>query len=106
MQMRTGHRLFSVLQQDATGKKDTTEQLYEQTEKVVADLKNKWDKTEEKPAYIGIFVVSIVALYIAAGLVNALDNLPIIPGIFKLVGIFVSAWFTYRYLIFSPGALG
>lgn len=82
----------------------STEQIYEQTEKVVADLKTKWDKTEEKPAAIGLTVAAFVALYVANGVVNALDNIPVISGVLELVGIFVTSWFVYRYLVFGPGA--
>lgn len=82
---------------------DSTEQLYEQTEKVVADLKTKWEKTEEKPAAIGLTVAAFVGLYVANGIVNALDTIPIISGVLELVGIFVTSWFVYRYLVFGPG---
>lgn len=86
----------------AKSSSDTTEQLYEQTEKVVADLKNKWEKTEEKPAAIGLTVAAFVGLYVANGIVNALDTIPIISGVLELVGIFVTSWFVYRYLVFGP----
>jgi hypothetical protein len=83
---------------------DSTEQIYEQTEKVVADLKNKWDQTEEKPAAIGLTVAAFVGLYVLNGVVNALDKIPVISGVLELVGIFVTSWFVYRYLVFGPGA--
>lgn len=84
---------------------DTSEQIYEQTEKIVADLKSKWDETEEKPAAIGLTVAAVVALYVMAGITSAIDKVPIVSGALELVGIFVTSWFVYRYLVFGPGAL-
>lgn len=82
---------------------DSSEELYEKTEKVVADIKEKWDKTEEKPALIGLVTASIVLLYVLNGIVSAVDKIPVISGMFELIGIFVSSWFVYRYLVFGPG---
>ena len=94
--------ITSVLQ--GPGKADTDEKIYEQTEKIVADLKNKWEKTEEKPAAIGLTVAAFVGLYVLNGIVGAIDNIPIVSGVLELVGIFVTSWFVYRYLVFGPGA--
>jgi len=55
----------------------------------VADIKEKWDKTEEKPALIGLVTASIVLLYVLNGIVSAGDKIPVISGMFELIGIFV-----------------
>ena len=81
---------------------DTTEQIKERTEVVVAEIKDKWDKTEEKPAFIGLAAASFVGLYVLNGVTNALEGVPLFSGLFKLIGIFVSSWFVYRYLVFAP----
>ncbi|NJO33504.1 MAG: hypothetical protein HC869_10505 [Rhodospirillales bacterium] len=82
-----------------------SEEIYEQTEKVVANIKEKWDKTEEKPAAIGLTVAAVVGLWVLNGIVGAVDKIPIVSGILELVGIFVTSWFVYRYLVFGPGAI-
>jgi hypothetical protein len=82
---------------------EATEQIQERTERVVADLKEKWDKTEEKPAFLGLTAASFVAIYVLNGVVDALEGVPLFSGLFKLIGIFVSSWFVYRYLVFAPG---
>lgn len=81
---------------------DVTEQITEKTERVVADLKDKWEKTDEKPAFLGLVASAFVAIYVANGVVYALEGVPLISGLFKLIGIFVSSWFVYRYLVFAP----
>lgn len=82
---------------------ESSEEIYEKTEKVVAELKDKWDQTEEKPALIGLVTASIVLLYVLNGIVSAIDKIPVVSGLFELIGIFVSSWFVYRYLVFGPG---
>lgn len=84
---------------------EPSEEIYEKTEKVVAELKDKWDKTEEKPALIGLVTASIVLLYVLNGIVSAIDKIPVVSGLFELIGIFVSSWFVYRYLVFGPGTI-
>jgi hypothetical protein len=86
------------------GKLGSDEKIYEQTEKIVADLRDKWDKTEEKPAAVGLTVAALVGLYVLNGIVGAIDTIPVVSGILELVGIFVTSWFVYRYLVFGPGA--
>jgi CAAD domains of cyanobacterial aminoacyl-tRNA synthetase len=83
--------------------KDTSDEIYERTEKIVADLKDKWDKTEEKPAALGLTAAAFVGLWVLNGVVNALDNIPVVSGVLELVGVFVTSWFVYRYLVFGPG---
>lgn len=81
---------------------DAAEQIQERTERVVADLKDKWEKTDEKPAFIGLVAAGFVAVYVLNGVVDALEGVPLFSGLFKLIGIFVSSWFVYRYLVFAP----
>lgn len=81
---------------------EATEQIQESTEKIVADLKDKWEKTEEKPAFIGLVAAGFVGVFVLNGVVNALEGIPLFSGIFKLIGIFVTSWFIYRYLVFAP----
>jgi len=33
---------------------------------------------------------------------QGIDQLPIVPQLFELIGIAFSAWFVYRYLLFKP----
>lgn len=57
---------------------------------------------EEKPAAIGIGVGVLIAIWAASGLIDAIDKLPLVGGLLELVGLVVTGWFAYRYLIFGP----
>eukprot|EP01025_Chloroclados_australasicus_P043647 TRINITY_DN4683_c1_g1_i2.p3 TRINITY_DN4683_c1_g1~~TRINITY_DN4683_c1_g1_i2.p3 ORF type:complete len:141 (+),score=16.03 TRINITY_DN4683_c1_g1_i2:185-607(+) len=99
----TNARRSAVARAESPSKpKFSSEEMYEATEKVVADIKTKWDKTEEKPAAVALLITGVVAVYVLNGVVNAVHSVPIISGVFELVGIFVSSWFVYRYLVFGP----
>jgi hypothetical protein len=47
-------------------------------------------------------VSSFVAIWAAAGLVDAVNRLPLIGGLLEGVGLVVTSWFVYRNLIFGP----
>ena len=34
-------------------------------------------------------------------MLKGIDSLPVLPAFFELVGIYVSAWLTYRFLLFK-----
>ena len=65
-------------------------------------MQAKWNATEEKPAVIAIGLSSFVAIWAAAGLVDAVNKLPLIGGLLEGVGLVVTSWFVYRNLIFGP----
>ena len=35
-------------------------------------------------------------------MLKGIDSLPVLPAFFELVGIFVTAWVVYRWLLFKP----
>ena len=65
-------------------------------------MQQKWDKTDEKPAVVAITLAAFVGVWALSGIVDRIDNLPIIGGLLELVGLVVTSWFVYRYLIFGP----
>ena len=79
-----------------------TEALSESAGAVVEDVKAKWEATEEKPAAIALALAGFVAVWAASGVVGAVDKLPVIGDLFELIGLLVTGWFVYRYLLFGP----
>lgn len=51
---------------------------------------------------IAISAASFVAIWAASALVDGINKLPFFGSFFELVGLVVTAWFAYRYLIFGP----
>ena len=65
-------------------------------------LQNWWEGVEEKPAAVAIIVGAITGVWALSGLVDAIDKLPIIGGLLEVIGLIVTGWFVYRYLLFEP----
>lgn len=61
----------------------------------------QWDKVENKTGVIVYASAAVVALWLSSTVVGALNNVPLLPRLFELVGLGYSAWFTYRYLLFK-----
>eukprot|EP00882_Tetradesmus_deserticola_P010615 GHRQ01011214.1.p3 GENE.GHRQ01011214.1~~GHRQ01011214.1.p3 ORF type:complete len:111 (+),score=40.25 GHRQ01011214.1:176-508(+) len=62
----------------------------------------KWEETEDKPAALAITGGALLLLVAASSVVDAVDKIPIISDLIELVGVVVTGWFTYRYLVFGP----
>jgi len=85
-----------------TGAGADPDEVQQRSQEFIQDLKAKWNATEEKPAVIAIGLSSFVAIWAAAGLVDAINKLPLIGGVLEGVGLVVTSWFVYRNLIFGP----
>ncbi|GAB2271884.1 hypothetical protein Dimus_006713 [Dionaea muscipula] len=73
-----------------------------ETPEIVKKIIEAWDKVEDKYAVISLALAAGIVLWGSTGLVAAIDRLPVVPGVFELVGIGFTGWFTYRNLIFKP----
>ncbi|KAH7859979.1 hypothetical protein Vadar_007891 [Vaccinium darrowii] len=69
---------------------------------IVKTIQETWDKVEDKYAVSSLAVAGVVALWGSAGMISAIDRLPLVPGVLELVGIGYTGWFAYRNLIFKP----
>ncbi|KAB2021672.1 hypothetical protein ERO13_D07G145100v2 [Gossypium hirsutum] len=65
------------------------------------DLKEKWDKVENKSTVILYGGGAIVAVWLSSIFVGALNSVPLLPKIMELVGLGYTGWFVYRYLLFK-----
>uniref|UniRef100_A0A6N2MWR3 Cyanobacterial aminoacyl-tRNA synthetase CAAD domain-containing protein n=1 Tax=Salix viminalis TaxID=40686 RepID=A0A6N2MWR3_SALVM len=69
---------------------------------IVKTVQEAWEKVEDKYAVSSLAVAGGVALWGSAGLISAIDRLPLIPGVFEIVGIGYTGWFAYKNLVFKP----
>ena len=65
-------------------------------------MQRRWERVEEKPAAVAIAVTALIVIWAASGLVDRVDKLPLVGGLLELVGLLVTGWFVYRYLVFGP----
>ncbi|XWS32089.1 hypothetical protein CRYUN_Cryun23aG0130500 [Craigia yunnanensis] len=88
-------RRFSLLQTKAS--EDTSVDAGE----LFTDLKEKWDKVENKSTVLIYGGGAIVAVWLSSILVGAINSVPLLPKIMELVGLGYTGWFVYRYLLFK-----
>ncbi|MFB2980674.1 CAAD domain-containing protein [Microseira sp. BLCC-F43] len=48
---------------------------------------------------IGLILAALVALRLIIGILDALNDIPLLGSTFELIGICYSVWFVYRYLL-------
>ena len=65
------------------------------------DLKEKWDAVENKSTVLVYGGGAIVAVWLSAIIVGAINSVPLLPKILELVGLGYTGWFVYRYLLFK-----
>ncbi|KAI7752562.1 hypothetical protein M8C21_016974 [Ambrosia artemisiifolia] len=70
--------------------------------KTVDSAQSLLDKPEDLVALLGVGFAVVVALWASLSVTTAIDKLPVLPGLFELIGIVFSTWFVYRYLLFKP----
>lgn len=68
---------------------------------LIADLKEKWDKVENKSTVLLYGGGAIVAVWLSSVVVGAINSVPLLPKIMELVGLGYTGWFVYRYLLFK-----
>ncbi|KAH7299097.1 hypothetical protein KP509_25G072200 [Ceratopteris richardii] len=83
----------------ATGDTSDPSETVQNALKYVQDT---WEKTDDKLAVGGLGFSALIVLWASAGLIGAIDKLPLIPSFFEFVGILFTGWFIYRYLLFKP----
>lgn len=80
----------------------TTEPAIAETPEIVKTIQEAWEKVEDKYAVSSLAVAGVVALWGSAGMISAIDRLPLIPGVLEVVGIGYTGWFAYKNLVFKP----
>ncbi|KAL9238832.1 hypothetical protein vseg_013205 [Gypsophila vaccaria] len=88
-------RRFSSFQIKASSIEETS------TSELLDDLKEKWDKLENKSTILVYGCGAIVVVWLSSIIVGAINSVSLLPKIMELVGLGYSGWFVYRYLLFK-----
>ncbi|KAL1200287.1 Protein CURVATURE THYLAKOID 1B [Cardamine amara subsp. amara] len=80
----------------------TTEVDSTELPEIVKTAQAAWEKVDDKYAIGSLAFAGVVALWGSAGLISAIDKLPLVPGVLELVGIGYTGWFAYQNLVFKP----
>ncbi|KAL8248336.1 hypothetical protein R6Q59_005204 [Mikania micrantha] len=85
----------------ATGEA-TPEVVSPDVQELIKPIQEVWEKVEDKYAVSSLLVAGGVFLWGSVGMISAIDRLPLVPGVFELVGIGYTGYFAYKNLIFKP----
>ncbi|CAL0307925.1 unnamed protein product [Lupinus luteus] len=94
---KNARNVMAMATGDAPADVATTEPL-----EIVKPIQEAWEKVDDKYAVSSLAVAGVVALWGSTGLISAIDRLPLIPGVFEVVGIGYTGWFAYKNLVFKP----
>nr|XP_018679211.1 PREDICTED: protein CURVATURE THYLAKOID 1A, chloroplastic-like isoform X2 [Musa acuminata subsp. malaccensis] len=72
-----------------------------QTDELLADLKEKWDSIENKSTVFLYGGGALLAVWLSAVVIGAVNSVPLLPKIMELVGLGYTGWFVYRYLLYK-----
>lgn len=84
------------------GTEDVNKKLQEAVENTTTFLQTKWEETEDKPAAVAVTAGAVLLLITASSVVDAVDKIPVVNDLIKLIGVGVTGWFIWRYLVFGP----
>ncbi|KAL7585367.1 protein CURVATURE THYLAKOID 1A, chloroplastic [Lactuca sativa] len=68
---------------------------------VFSGLKEKWNALENKPIALVYGGGAVVGVWLSSTVLNAINEVPVIPKFLELVGFGYTGWFIYRYLLFK-----
>ncbi|XP_073271171.1 protein CURVATURE THYLAKOID 1B, chloroplastic [Primulina huaijiensis] len=86
----------------ATGDPPADAVMLAETPEIIKTIQEAWDKVEDKYAVTSLGVAGVVGLWASAGMISAIDKLPVVPGLLELVGIGYTGWYAYKNLAFKP----
>ncbi|KAH9619206.1 hypothetical protein KSS87_009359 [Heliosperma pusillum] len=92
-------RRLSSFQRKASSTEETSTSV--DSGELFDDLKEKWDKIENKSTVLLYGGGALVAVWLSSVVVGAINSVPLLPKIMELVGLGYTGWFVYRYLLFK-----
>lgn len=82
-----------------------TQQIKEQIISILSELPAYigafYEQYKSPLTVVGVIVASIISLKVLLGVVDELNDIPLLAPTFELIGIGYTAWFIYRYLLRS-----
>jgi glutamyl-tRNA synthetase len=86
-------------------KPNQTQQIKEQVISILSELPayigGFYEQYKSPLTVVGVIIASIISLKVLLGVVDELNDIPLLAPTFELIGIGYTAWFVYRYLLRS-----
>ncbi len=91
----------TVTQEDPNQAQQIKEQLISILSEFPAYIGAFYEQYKSPLTVVGLILVSIVSLKVLLGIVNELNDIPLLAPTFEIIGIGYTVWFVYRYLLRS-----
>ncbi|WP_333469909.1 CAAD domain-containing protein [Microcoleus sp. herbarium12] len=82
-----------------------TQQIKEQIISILSEfpayIGSFYEQYKSPLTVVGVILASIVSLKVLLGVIDELNDIPLLAPTFELIGIGYTAWFIYRYLLRS-----
>lgn len=96
-----GTTKVTVTQEDPNQAQQIKEQLISILSEFPAYIGAFYEQYKSPLTVVGLILVSIVSLKVLLGIVNELNDIPLLAPTFEIIGIGYTVWFVYRYLLRS-----
>lgn len=77
-------------------------QIYQFLAQIPNYLGNLFNEYKQIITSIAIIIAAFIAVKVVLAVMDALNDIPLLPLALELVGISYSGWFVYRYLLKEP----
>lgn len=96
-----GTTKVTVTQEDPNQAQQIKEQVISILSEFPAYIGAFYEQYKSPLTVVGLILVSIISLKVLLGIVNELNDIPLLAPTFELIGIGYTVWFVYRYLLRS-----
>lgn len=83
--------------------RDQFQDIKDQVVTIVSELptyvSNFFSEYQKPIVTVGLILASGITIKVTAGVLDALNDVPLVAPFFELVGIGYTAWFVYRYML-------
>lgn len=84
---------------------DDESPVVQRARQLAGSIRDTWQGTTNKGEVIAYGALLSLGLWAAVGVVDAVDRVPVVSQVLKLVGTSYTGWFAWRYLIFHEGRM-
>ncbi len=96
-----GTTKVTVTQENPNQAQQIKEQVISILSELPAYIGAFYEQYKSPLTVVGLILVSIISLKVLLGIVNELNDIPLLAPTFELIGIGYTVWFVYRYLLRS-----
>ncbi|PZD71690.1 hypothetical protein C1752_05015 [Acaryochloris thomasi RCC1774] len=92
---------LSTVSTDNTDWNEVSEKVFSYIDMVPDFVVRNFNKYRQPLTKIGIFLLAVISVAIADGVLDVVNALPLVAPLLELVGLGYTGWFIWRYLLYA-----